>query len=249
MIAPVLLAYLLRLLPGVVVLVLFLLVLPRKLVEFRLLAYVFLFLLCRDAMTPRGLWGITPDVVIRLSRDPAVLVLLGVVSVAAVFLINFTEPELGRLFVWFKGNAGVGVLSGTAAGFLVAVPVLLYQRTLPPEAQGQSVPRANLVPLFWFCLTGNFLEEALFRGYFQGYLERQVTPLRAALLSGVFFSACHVFLATTVTEVGWPLLVFTLYEGVVAGLVRSRFGVLASTLGHGGAIFLLASGLFAHSRP
>ena len=56
------------------------------------------------------------------------------------------------------------------------------------------------------------------------------------------FAFCHVYLAMTVTGVGYPLLVFTLWEGVIAGLVGAN-GVLPSTVTHGGAIFLLSSGL------
>ena len=48
---------------------------------------------------------------------------------------------------------------------------------------------------------------------------------------------------STVTGVGYPLLLFTLWEGMIAGIVGARGGVLPSTLTHGGAIFLLSSGL------
>src|SRR5690606_21042 len=37
---------------------------------------------------------------------------------------------------------------------------------------------------------------------------------------------CHVFLATTVTAAGAPLLLFTLWEGVICGVVGARHGVL-----------------------
>lgn len=80
----------------------------------------------------------------------------------------------------------------------------------------------------------------LFRGYLQGYLEQHVAPLRAALASGVAFAACHAFLALSVTQLGWPVLLFTLVEGLACALVRMRYGVLAATLTHGTAILLVA---------
>lgn len=43
--------------------------------------------------------------------------------------------------------------------------------------------------------------------------------------------------------VGTPLLLFTLWEGVLCGIIGARYGVLPSTLVHGGAIFALPSGL------
>ncbi|MFC7109047.1 hypothetical protein ACFQQB_56800 [Nonomuraea rubra] len=67
--------------------------------------------------------------------------------------------------------------------------------------------------------------------------------MRAALLSAALFAACHVFLASTVTAAGWPLLLFTLYEGLICAFLRLRSGVIAAALAHGTAIFLLASAL------
>jgi hypothetical protein len=76
-----------------------------------------------------------------------------------------------------------------------------------------------------------------------GQLAETMIPVRAGIWYGVFFAFCHVYLATTVTGVGYPLLVFTLWEGVIAGLVGAKGGVLPATLTHSGAIFLLSSGL------
>ena len=119
---------------------------------------------------------------------------------------------------------------------------LFFYRVMGVDSSEQPVAFSLLPPLLLMALFGNLLEEVLFRGYFQGYLEKHVTPLRAALGSGVFFAVCHTFLATTVTALGAPILVFTLFEGTIAGLVRMRMGVLPAALAHGGAIFLLASG-------
>ena len=50
-------------------------------------------------------------------------------------------------------------------------------------------------------------------------------------------------LALTVTDVGYPLLLFALYEGVIAGLVAMKYGVIPAALTHGLAIFIISSGL------
>jgi hypothetical protein len=100
----------------------------------------------------------------------------------------------------------------------------------------------------------------LFRGYVLAALKRrhaERTGERAArrttagcvgcitpgVQSGLVFALCHVFLATTVSSVGVPLLLFTLWEGIIAGIVGEKYGVLPATITHGGAIFLLSSGL------
>lgn len=238
-----LLALLWRVFPGYVVGILTLFALPRARVEVRLVVYILLFVLFRDAMTPLGLWYISPGMAIRFTAEPSVLVDLGLAGFAAVFTINVFDPELGRLLVWFRGKPYWAILAGCLGAGLIAGPVSwvrhvwLHGMPLPP------VSYSLFVPILVLALLGNFLEEALFRGYFQGLMERNVSPLRAALLSGLFFGFCHTFLATTVTNLGAPLIAFAWYEGTIAGLLRMRYGVMASTLAHGGAIFLLASGL------
>jgi hypothetical protein len=51
------------------------------------------------------------------------------------------------------------------------------------------------------------------------------------------------FSVRTVTDLGIPVPVFTLYEGIVCGPVRMKHGVAASALTHGLAIFLISAGL------
>ena len=45
-----------------------------------------------------------------------------------------------------------------------------------------------------------------------------------------------------VSDVGWPLLVFTIWQGNIAALVRTRYGLLAARATHGLAVAVLASG-------
>lgn len=129
------------------------------------------------------------------------------------------------------------------AAVVVAAPLLVGYRWVDIAARGGTVGASLLLPLACMTFFGNFLEETLFRGLFYGHMERLSTPLRAALLSGVLFAFAHVFLAFTVTDAGLPLLLFCLWEGTICGLVRMRWGLVAATLAHGGAIFLLSAGL------
>jgi membrane protease YdiL (CAAX protease family) len=128
-------------------------------------------------------------------------------------------------------------------GVLAAAPTLLLSLATPLSARGGAVAVTLLPVLLLFSLAGNLAEEVLFRGFLQGRLERDAGPVRAAVLSAVLFAACHAFLASTVTDVGWPLPAFTLYEGLICAFLRLRGGVIPAALAHGTAIFLLASGL------
>lgn len=90
----------------------------------------------------------------------------------------------------------------------------------------------------------SFLKDTEGRGNVLGYLRERFPPLTGAAGSGILFSFCHMFLAITVSNTGLPVIIFTLWEGCSAGLVGVRRGLIPATLAHGGAVFLLASGLF-----
>lgn len=204
------------------------------------------FVLIRDAMTPTGLWsfGVVEGAGVpwlRMSQDPWVLVGFGLGSllVAGAVLL---DPDLRGLVRWGRvdpGTMGLGVLGGV----LAAAPILALSIGQPVEARGGAVGTGLLPALAFMALAGNFLEEVIFRGFLQGRLEQAMAPVRAALLSGVLFAACHAYLATTVTDVGWPLLAFTLLEGLVCALLRQWRGLVPAVLAHGLAIFLVSSGL------
>ncbi len=136
---------------------------------------------------------------------------------------------------------------------MIAVPfALLMRATIPTSAQSvvELVSPELYIPLAIITLIGNAWEELLFRGLLQSYLEGPAGfgRTRAAVASGSAFTACHVVLASAVTSVGTPLLLFTMYEGIIAGLLRDGLlcgpgGILTATIAHGGGIWMLSSGI------
>ena len=235
-----------RCLPALLVGVLLLVMLPRKMTEFRLAIYIMLFVLLRDAMTPLGMWrlGSAGGFWLRLSESPVMLIGVGAMAAGLVLLTNFFEPELARVLVWRRGSWLSVILIGFAGAIVIAAPMFAIYARVPIAQRGGHVSHSFWPALFAFCLLGNFYEESLFRGYFQGLVNKYRGPVRAALLSGIMFSFGHIFLATTVTNTGYAVLLFTLYEGVIAGIVRMKSGLWAATIAHGMGIFLISSGLF-----
>lgn len=223
--------------PGLALFGLWFALTPKALTALRILILLGAFVLMRDAMTPLGMWALSNAVSISFSANTFVLAALGGLSLLMIALLARVAPQLWRLVVWTKAHLATGLVVGLAVGCLIGVPLRLYQ-----GIEAQAIPGywAWLPGMVVLAYGGNALEEVLFRGFLQGYLEQQVTPLRAALLSGVAFAACHAFLALSVTQLGWPVLLFTLLEGLACALVRMRFGVLAATLAHGTAILLIA---------
>ncbi|MDA2809796.1 CPBP family glutamic-type intramembrane protease [Nocardiopsis sp. RSe5-2] len=208
------------------------------------LVLVLAFILVRDAMTPAGLWrlGTGQGVLwIRFAEDPWSLAALGAGALAATAAMLALLPDLRRLVRWCARPGPLA--AGAAGGVLAAAPLLLAAAGTPPEARGGEVAAALLPALLLVCAGGNLAEEVLFRGFLQGRLEQETSPLRAALASALLFAACHSFLASVVTGAGWPLLAFTFYEGLICALLRMRWGVAPAAVAHTVAILLLAGGL------
>ena len=236
-----LVTYNMRMAPGLLAFALCLLLLPRAAVGFRIALYIAIFILVRDAMTPTGLWSFD-DLRISFFNDPLVLATLGISSVLGVVFLVFVEKDMRALLVWRKGSLAEGAAVGLGAGAIIGLGAA--------SVSGLSPMLWDFAPGFIFGLVvlvygGNLLEEVLFRGYLQGRLEQLVTPVRAALLSGLFFAACHSFLAITVTNGGWPILAFTAIEGIACGFIRLRYGIWAAALTHGTAILLIAMPMLA----
>lgn len=238
--------YITRIIPAVAVIGLLILFLPKKSIEFRITAYILLFLVTRDAMTPAGLWrfGAEGFFWLRFSENGAALLILGALSAGLAAMILLFDAEARHLIVWWRGARIPAIVSGIAGAFIVFLPFVFLYAGSDLQSRGGMVAAGLIAPIAVMAFAGNFLEETLFRGFFQGIMETHTGSVRAALASGVMFAAGHVFLAVTLTSIGWPILIFTLYEGTVAALVRMRFGLAAATLTHGGAIFLLASGIY-----
>ncbi len=239
-----LVAYLLRVWPGLL-LGAAMLLLARDRPRLRIVLYVALFILLRDAMTPLGLWsfGAAGFFWIRLHSNPWFLALFGVASLGFTLSLYHFDAANRPLLPLERRSSWQGLVLGIGGALLVVAPLALIYAGTPVAARGGGVPRAHLPTILVFTLLGNLWEEALFRGYVYGLLARDHSPMQAGVASGVVFAFCHIFLAITVSDVGYPLLAFALWEGVIAGLVGAKHGVLPATLTHGGAIFLLTSGL------
>ncbi|NVZ23177.1 CPBP family intramembrane glutamic endopeptidase [Pseudomonas costantinii] len=229
--------YVTYLTPGLLLFGLWFMLTPKAQPAMRILILLAAFVLMRDAMTPLGMWALSSEVQIAFTNNAFVLAALGGLSVLLIILLARIAPELWRLIRWSIGNPGIGLAVGIVVGCLIGVPLRVYQGISASEIHGYWVWLPGMVVLAY---GANALEEVLFRGFLQGYLEQQVSPLRAALISGVAFAACHAFLALSVTQLGWPVLLFTLIEGLACALVRMRYGVLPATLAHGTAILLIA---------
>lgn len=217
-------------------------------VELRLALFLAAFILLRDAMSPAKLWsiefGTAASMTLKLPHSSAVLLVLAVLSASLVPLMIKAEPSFRRYI--FTKDALLGqwhsafrsLVSGLIGALCIAAPMWALKTR---HTEGTCLDATVLPALSAFAFLGNFYEEALFRGFLYGHLVSEGTaPFDAAALSALAFAAGHVFLATTASQTGPLLLIFTLYEGSVAAGLRVKGGLLAATMAHGGGIFLIA---------
>ena len=253
-------AYLIDVAPGLLLVVAALALVPGRMVAARVLVAILGVVLLRDAMVGHGLFtfgaaGERSVLWLRFTSDPIQLISLSVLALAAVAGLVAAFRQRSRGMRWTADRAWLSGPVGLLGAAVIVLPVAVLYGSVPAlsaglglgdvplDARGGAVAAGVLVPLLVFAFCAGLLVEVLFRGLLQSELEHHTSVVRSALASAALFAASHVFLASTVTEVGWPLLAFVLFEGLVCAAIAIRHGVLGSTIAHGGAIFLLTSGL------
>jgi membrane protease YdiL (CAAX protease family) len=140
------------------------------------------------------------------------------------------------------------------AGVLGLVAVLLFQSVLSrmvtlPQQQDIDPSKYPIVTVvLWVVMSAavaGIVEEASFRGYMQGPIERRHGPVIAILVTGIMFGAIHF----THPEVGLVLLPFYIAASAVYGaLAYLTNSILPSLVLHAGGNVLGAFNLFARGR-
>lgn len=230
-------SYLIHLAPGMALLGALFALLPRSQKGLRIATLLLLFILLRDGMTREGFWAVGGAAPIAFTGRTGLLWALGLAAAALVPAIRAADRALTAPVVWWRGHPALGIASALAGALILAAPTLLIWGSRPSL---MATPPSWLTGLAAIACGGNLLEEYLFRGLLQSHLEPRLGPPRAAATSAVAFAACHVFLALNLTTAGWPLLAFTLAEGMVCALIRLRHGLAPAVVAHGTLIFLIA---------
>lgn len=239
----------LRLLPGLLLVIAVYSLLPRQMIEMRVMVLIFGFILMRDTMTPLGIWQFdSNDAVIwfRFIEDAFILLVIGIISLLISLIILYSEDSLRQKIKWIKKEQKLtSILMGTLSSVIIALPFILPYINIPIAERGGEVKPSFLLPLLIFCLLGNFLEEVLFRGMLQNYLLGHLSSTRALFISALTFAMGHSFLAITVTNIGPMILIFTLWEGLICSWLYKKYGLLSATLAHGLAIFIISGDLIS----
>lgn len=121
-------------------------------------------------MTPLGLWSFGTEGVfwLRVIENPIFLLMVAALSVGIILTVNRIDRQAGEVWVFRRTSYLNTVVTGLAGVAVVVAPMILIYQFVPLEQRGGAVPRdpAFLVSLLIFCLSANFLEESIYRGYF-----------------------------------------------------------------------------------
>ncbi len=193
-------------------------------------------------MTNAGFWQVSSGA-IRLTAAEPILWTLSLISISLAYAIYRLESSAAFKVHWIQPTSHVkhSLLIAAIATLAVLALVLVAKQSFALNAL-VAPSLTKIWPIFAFALLGNAYEELLFRGLLQQKITEYTNSLHAAWLSALAFSFCHIFLAFNLTQVGTPLLVFTLIEGYAAALAYRQSGLLAAALTHGLIIFVLAMG-------
>jgi membrane protease YdiL (CAAX protease family) len=167
------------------------------------------------------------------------LVLYGLICQGRRVSLKIWKDQTFPLSKPIYQDIGFGVLS-----WVVAIPMVVatsyFTQTLTDLFFGISEkeqlavrylklaldePFALFVALFSILIAAPFMEEYLFRGVLQSWLRTRLGPIKAIVVSSVFFAALHYSPQQAVTNI--PLLVtlftFALYLGFIYEKTRSLF--------------------------
>jgi membrane protease YdiL (CAAX protease family) len=122
----------------------------------------------------------------------------------------------GRVWIWALLAGGLGIVTLVLALRLANRLVVLPQQTLPDLGQ---VPMITVLTLLLAAApVAGIVEEAAFRGYMQGPIERRLGLPVAILITGTMFAVSHL----DFTPILWPyyLAVAAIY-GTITYLTQS----------------------------
>ncbi len=150
--------YLARVAAPSLALVAFIALVPRSAKGLRLAAAVLLFMVARDAMTPVGLWTLSPSLTMRFIASPVVLWVLALTSLGLAVGSQVALGGLDERKVWFVSGPVLAVALGLLGALLVAAPAMLArlwaQEVAPPRPSGLAV----LIGVLALALLGNLLD-------------------------------------------------------------------------------------------
>lgn len=167
-------------------------VLARPNRQVRVLLYTLTFILLRDALTPSSLWslGIAGGVPwIRFYPSHLFLIGMGVSSLLFTVLLVVGDRENSQDVVFLrKGDSLRGWIASVVGLVVVLTPILIASHRIGIEERGGAVDPNLLGSILVFALSGNLLEELLFRGYVYNLLKRRDADLKAGVMSGFIFA-------------------------------------------------------------
>lgn len=226
--------FLLNLTPALIIGILTLLFVPKSMRLLRILVYILLLVLVRDRFLTSG-----GEIFVSLN-----ILLYSIVPLLIIAAAIFYETEIVGLIIWTKDNIPRVIIAGVIGALAIGLPVFLAHRFLP-AASGLFNGSLEMLPYITLPLLAIVaLEEIVFQGFLQGYLEEHIGIAKSAVISGLFFIFSYCLVSHYISlENTFLLLLFIILQGFIVAQLQVRYGVVAGIIARSVSLLLVFSGV------
>ncbi|MCR8659053.1 CPBP family glutamic-type intramembrane protease [Paenibacillus endoradicis] len=224
--------------PFLLVMLLLYVIVARKKVVWKIVIFVTSFVIIETMLLYKQLWWLHGEhrrLEIEFTSDGWILFTLSLVGLLIVVGCILFQVKLNRYVIWTGKNIFKSVTCGSIGAIILSLPIILlnfYSLGRVPVDGSLSL----FISIIMFIVVGKSIEELLFRGYLQGYLDRIYSPFKSGFITTAIYSLLNFLILIVANEYFLLAWIQTIYIGIICSCLRYRYGILASTLANALAI-------------
>jgi|GEM_PF-6226918 len=226
------------LVPFLLVMLLLYVIVARKKVVWKIVIFIISFIIIETVLLYKQLWwlqGKQSKLEIEFTSDGWILFTLSLIGLLIVVGFILFQVKLNRYVIWTNKNIFKSFMYGSIGAIVLTIPIIL----LNIHTFGEVPFDGNLsllISIILFIVVGKSIEELIFRGYLQGYLDRLYSPFMSGFIATAIYSLLHFVILSLTREHYLLATIQSIYIGIICSYLRYRFGILASTLANALAI-------------
>lgn len=224
--------------PVLLVMLLLYMMVAHKKIVWKIVIFIASFVIIEIMFLYKQLWWLQGEhrrLDIEFTSDGWILFTLSLIGLLIVVGCILFQVKLNRYVIWVGSSIFISVMYGSIGAIILIIPVLL----LNLHTFGEVPFDGNvtlLISIILFILVGKAIEELIFRGYLQGYLDRLYSPFMSAFITTAIYSLLHLLILILLKEHYLLASMQSIYIGIVCSFLRYHYGIMASTLANALAI-------------
>lgn len=210
----------------------------RKNVIWKIVIIIGCFVVIRTLLFYEQVWWIQDEhgkLLIDFTSDTWLLITLSLIGILIVVGCFLFQMKLNLYVKWASDSVIKSIIFGLISSIFLISPMLLWNfYTLWPLRTVESA--SLLVSVAAFIIIDKFIEELVFRGYLQGYLDRFYSPLKSNILTTSVYSLSHLLILIIMGQHFLFVFVYSIFAGFIFSGLRNRYGIVSSALANGVSI-------------